>query len=72
MKIAGSLHANLRAAIRSVRRLKNGPVHRDTVDHWNSLVHAAKTECSTVESSKTRELMSDLEREIKERRSSEE
>lgn len=72
MKIVGSLHANLRAAMQSARRLKAGPVHPDTVDHWNSLVDAAKAERSAMESYKTRELMSDLEREIKERRSSEE
>lgn len=68
--IAGSIHANLRAAMRSVRRLKNGPVHPDTVDHWTGLVNAAKAERTAMESFKTRELMSELEREIIERRSS--
>lgn len=42
--IAGTIHANLRAALQSARRLRNGPVHRDTVDHWTSLVCAAKAE----------------------------
>jgi hypothetical protein len=70
MKIAGSIHANLRAAMQSVRRLKDGPVHPDTVDHWTSLVHAARAEHAAMESFKTRELLSDLEREINERRTS--
>lgn len=71
MKIAGSIHANLSAALQSARRLKDGPVHPDTVDHWTSLVHAAKAERIAMDSFKTRELMSDLEREIRARRSSE-
>lgn len=70
MKIAGSIHANLRAAMQSVRRLKDGSVHPDTVDHWTGLVHAARAERAAMESFKTRELLSDLEREINERRSS--
>lgn len=70
MKIAGSIHANLRAAMQSARRLKDSPVHPDTVEHWTDLVNAAKAEQTAMESFKTRELMSDLEREITERRSS--
>jgi hypothetical protein len=70
MKIAGTIHANLRAAMQSARRLKDGPVHPDTVDHWTSLVDAAKAERVAMESFKTRELMSDLEREIRARRPS--
>ena len=70
MKIAGSIHANLRAAMQSARRLKDSSVHPDTVDHWRDLVNAAKAEQAAMESFKTRELMSDLEREIIERRSS--
>ena len=72
MRIAGSIHANLRAAMQSVRRLKDGPVHPDTVDHWTNLVHAAKADEAAMESFKTRELMSDLQREIDGRRSPDE
>jgi hypothetical protein len=67
MNIVGSIHANLRAALQSARRLKDGPVHPDTVDHWTKLVCAAKAEHGAMESFKTRALMSDLEREISER-----
>jgi hypothetical protein len=70
MRIAGSIHANLRAAMQSVRRLKDSPVHPDTVDHWISLVHAAKADQAAMDSFKTRQLLSDLEHEIDERRSS--
>lgn len=69
MNIVGSIHANLRAALQSARRLKDSPVHPDTVEHWTSLVAAAKREEVAMESFKTRELMSDLEREINTRKS---
>jgi hypothetical protein len=68
MNIAGSIHANLRAALQSARRLKDGPVHPDTVDHWTRLLSAARTEHEAMQSYRTRELMSDLEREISARR----
>ena len=64
MEIVGSVHANLRAALQSARRLKDGPVHPDTVDHWAKLVAAAKGHESAMESFSTRELMKDLEREV--------
>lgn len=70
MNIVGSIHANLRAALQSARRLKGGPVHPDTVDHWTRLVCVAKEEPVAMESFKTRSLMSDLEREISARISS--
>lgn len=68
MELSGSIHANLRAALQSARRLKNGPVHPDTVEHWTRLVTVARAEQAAMESFKTRELTSDLEREITARR----
>jgi hypothetical protein len=68
MNIAGSIHANLRAALQSARRLKDGPVHPDTVDHWSRLLSAAKAEHEVMQSYRSRALMSDLEREISARR----
>lgn len=70
MNIVGSMHANLRAALQSARRLRDGPVHPDTVDHWTSLVAAAKQQDEAMGSFKTRELMGDLEREVRARASS--
>ena len=64
MNICGSVHANLRAAVQSARRLRDGPVHPDTVDHWNRLLATAKAEEVAMSSFKTRELMNDLQRAI--------
>ena len=67
MNMVGSIHSNLRAALQSARRLKDYPVHPDTVDHWAQLVRAARSEPSAMGSYKTRALMTDLEREISDR-----
>ena len=64
MNIVGSIHSNLRAALQSARRLKDYPVHPDTVDHWTQLVRVARSEPSAMGSYKTRALMIDLEHEI--------
>lgn len=64
MEIIGSIHANLRAALQSARRLKDGPVHPDTIDHWSKIVAVAKAQQDAMQSFTTRELMTDLEREI--------
>lgn len=64
MEISGSIHANLRAALQSARRLKDGPVHPDTIEHWSKIVAVAKRQEGAMQSFTTRELMSDLEREI--------
>ena len=64
MEIIGSIHANLRAALQSARRLKDGPVHPDTVDHWSKIVAVAKGQQDAMQAFTTRELMTDLEREI--------
>lgn len=64
MEFAGSIHANLRAALQSARRLKEGPVHPDTVQHWEKIVALAKGDDAALRSFKTRELMTDLQLEI--------
>ena len=38
MRIEGTISANLRAAIASVKRQRNHPVHIDTIDHWQRLL----------------------------------
>ena len=38
MRIEGSVRANLLAAVASARRLRDRPVHKDTVDHWQQLL----------------------------------
>ena len=69
MQLAGTVHANLRAALQSARRLKDGPIHPDTIDHWKLVVAIAKSEEKALASFKTRELLKDLEREIYDRES---
>jgi hypothetical protein len=69
MNFVGTIHANLRAALQSARRLKGSRVHPDTIEHWTGLVAVARSEQLAMESFRTRELTDDLEREIRERRS---
>lgn len=66
MNIVGSIHANLRAALQSARRLRDGPVHPDTVEHWTAIVAVARNDEASAAFS-TRELTDDLEREIQAR-----
>lgn len=61
MNIAGTVEANLRAALRSARRLKSRPVHPDTVDHWLKLMLDAKAEPEARQSSRTFKLIGDAE-----------
>ena len=68
MEFAGSIPANLRAALQSARRLKEGPVHPDTVDHWAQIVTLANRDDAALQSFKTREMVTDLQREIDARR----
>lgn len=68
MEFAGSIHANLRAALQSARRLKEGPVHPDTVDHWARIVTLANGDDAALQSFKLREMVTDLQREIDARR----
>lgn len=42
MPLHGKIAANLRAAIRSARRLRGHPVHRDTLQFWSDLLAYAK------------------------------
>jgi hypothetical protein len=46
MEIEGSVRANLVAAVASARRLRDRPVHDDTVCYWRELIaHARRAEC---------------------------
>ena len=42
MELHGSTEANLVAAVRSARRLRNHPVHADTLKHWEDLLRQAR------------------------------
>jgi hypothetical protein len=43
MKLDGSLSDNLRAAVRSAKRLRGHHVHRDTLEFWRNLLSHART-----------------------------
>jgi hypothetical protein len=42
MNLHGSLEENLRAAVRSARRLRGHHVHADTLKHWGDLLQFAR------------------------------
>ena len=42
MELSGTIAANLRRAIDSVKRHHGKPVHRDTVQYWAALLSHAK------------------------------
>jgi hypothetical protein len=43
VKFEGTLRANLLAAIASARRLRDQPVHEDTLNYWGELLKHART-----------------------------
>ena len=47
MKLHGSIRDNLVAAVRSARRLREHPVHADTLKHWDDLLHHARRELAS-------------------------
>jgi hypothetical protein len=55
MELHGSMVTNLQAALSSAQRLRDRPVHRDTISFWRSLLALARetqgeqTEDSTAE-----------------------
>ena len=66
MKLHGSIADNLGAAVRSARRLREHPVHADTLKHWSDLLHHARRELAsgTSERSSIEPLVVELETEI--------
>ena len=67
MKLHGSTEGNLMSAIRSAARLRQRPVHADTIKFWSDLVLHARTElssCAALPSNGLRHLISELELEI--------
>lgn len=67
MELAGSLRENLDAAVRSARRLRGQPVHKDTLSYWQellSLSRATKRWEPVEDMMKLEELMATLQEEI--------
>ena len=67
MKLHGSTEGNLISAIRSANRLRDRPVHSDTVKFWSELIQHARKElscCAALPSEALRHLVAELELEI--------
>lgn len=67
MQLHGSTEGNLISAIRSASRLRDRPVHVDTVRYWSDLIKYARDElssCAALPSDELRRLVVDLELEI--------
>ena len=67
MKLHGTTEGNLISAVRSANRLKERPVHKDTVKFWADLIAHARNElssCAALSSDSIRRLISDLEQEV--------
>lgn len=67
MQLHGSIEGNLVSAIRSANRLRDRPVHADTVRFWSDLIQHARRElssCAAMPSDALNRLLSDLEGEL--------
>ena len=64
MELHGTIEQNLVSAVRSAKRLRGQPVHRDTVGHWKSVLSCAESELS-VDQSSSRESLDRLVAELR-------
>ena len=67
MQLHGTIEGNLISAIRSASRLRDRPVHADTVRFWSELIQHARKElssCAALPSQALRRLVAELEQEI--------
>ena len=67
MRLHGTIEGNLISAIRSANRLRDRPVHADTVRFWSDLIQHARRElasCAALPSDGLKRLVSDLEGEV--------
>ena len=70
MQLHGTIEGNLISAVRSASRLRDRPVHADTVKFWSELIrHARKelTSCAALPSEGVRRLVAELELEVAKR-----
>ena len=66
MELHGSIESNLVAAVRSARRLRNHPVHADTLKHWEDLLSQARRDLAagTGENTSMEPVIAELQNEI--------
>lgn len=63
----GSLASNLTSALQSARRLKEHPVHSDTLDYWSSLPAHARQALAKGSTEPIATLILELENELADR-----
>ena len=71
MKLHGTTEGNLLSAVRSAGRLRDQPVHKDTVHFWENLADHARAELvmhQTPASAEVLRLLSDLDLEVARRK----
>lgn len=69
MQLHGSIETNLVLALQSARRLRDHPVHADTLAHWADLIRHARREIVADSTEPVLTLIVELERELADRRS---
>jgi hypothetical protein len=70
MQLHGTIEGNLISAVRSASRLRDRPVHGDTVKFWSELIRHARKElasCAALPSEGVRRLVAELELEVAKR-----
>jgi hypothetical protein len=68
MELVGSLEENLTAAVRSAKRLREHPVHTDTLQYWADLLHyARRSAVAEAPSQAVEQLIVQLETELAQR-----
>ena len=67
MELHGSIVNNLTSAIQSARRLRDHPVHSDTLDHWAELLSHARHALADGSTEPIQDLIVDLENELADR-----
>jgi hypothetical protein len=65
MKIDGSIRSNLLSAISSARRWRGRPVHRDTLNHWRSVLEHGRGAGASPLGEPVAELVAELELELR-------
>ena len=69
MELHGTILNNLASAVLSARRLRNHPIHSDTLSHWTKLLHHARRGLAAEPAEPLLRRILELEKEIAERSS---
>jgi hypothetical protein len=69
MELHGSLANNLTSALQSAGRLKDHPVHTDTLAHWSALLRHTRRELAGGSEEPILTLVVELEKELADRTS---